>query len=721
METTPLGLEKRDSFADRFSPEFHSRGGLLVLHKEVKIMAKKKRGRITVLEAVDNLSHLADLDVEKKEVTEWMDPAKIQENQDAIRETFKILTAYLQHLYQKERDELGNPQMQKGIQAMMQLAGEAVNKVGKYTKLFKGVHAGEEPIPEFKQLQQFYLSKVFSKVKQEKPQEAWEHEGSESELEEERKALKDLEAVQQDDEYELFYIAREDGTPFFTPQLLRHIRMVGNFDESLMSKDHEGMLRRMEVILDRDLHVSAQEILQEGADLIERFYKEALHHREQEGPAALSQAVMALMLAANPKNLLHNTQGKSTIDYFIDFETYLRLGVESVDYNQWRVSEKITPFKTLCLKLAHYLSNALFLRSGARHEIMNFIRDVVENRAVEVPTLWGTLSSIENALRTELRRYPSGPLMKILQVFRYQEEKKGFDPLIQQNPPSQIFNLSSETTHTSIIHLPCPVHQDFIDRVSIAPEFKGYLRSLVNRKHLYINLQDRTSWKEHARSAAIEDLSKQGEFEEALRVITLAKNTDFYHQIHDYAEIDSATDFCRQCETQVVSGTDCGFYFPTAMITPKIIGGLVKFVHEQFFQSKQQLSRKERLDFIEIFYFFLILRIVDVEKPDVISFSCKDGVDAGAAMAAAFYGFARMISTMKPWTEEDKSFFIFAFFGPALLIRHRSIAPLVFQRALSALDHFEIAMKGERNAILKACADLFPDLPLTQIKVTEVA
>jgi hypothetical protein len=179
-------------------------------------MAKKKRGRITVLEAVDNLSHLADLDVEKKEETEWTDPAKLQENQDAIRETFRTLTAYLQHLYQKERDELGYPQMQKGIQAMMQLAGEAVEKVGKYTKLFKGTHAQEGAIPEFKQLQQFYLSKVFSKVKQEKGKESWEEEGTEN-LEEERKALKDLEAVQQDDEYELFFIAQEDGTPFFHP------------------------------------------------------------------------------------------------------------------------------------------------------------------------------------------------------------------------------------------------------------------------------------------------------------------------------------------------------------------------------------------------------------------------------------------------------------------------------------------------------------------------
>lgn len=685
-------------------------------------MAKKKRGRITVLEAVDNLSHLADLDVDKKEATEWTDPAKIQENQDAIRETFRTLTAYLQHLYQKERTELGNPQTQKGIQAMMQLAGEAVDKVGKYTKLFKGAHVRDESIPEFQQLQQFYLSKVFSKVKHEKPVESWEEEGNE-EMKGELQALKDLEAVQLDDEYELFYIAKDDGTPYFTPQLLRHIRMVGNFDESLMSKDREDMLRRMEVILDRDLHVSAQEILAEASDLIDRFYKEALQHREQEGPASLSFAVMALMLASNPKNLLHNSPGKSSVDYFTDFERHLRKALESQDYNHWRSTslEKLTPFNTICLKLSHYLCNALFLRSGARHEIMSFIRDVIENQAVELPTLWGTLSSIDTTLRSELRKYPNGPLMKILKAFRYGEEKKGFDPLIQKNPPSHIFNLSSETTHTSIVHLPCPVHQEMIDRVTVTPEFKGYLRSLVNRKHLYINLQDRTSWKEHARSAAIEELSKQGEFKEVLQVITLAKNTDFYHQINDYAEINKAQEFCELCVKQVMSGTDCGFYFPEGLITSKIVQGLVAFVYEQFFHQKPGLSRKERLDFIEIFYFFLGLRILDVQNPDVISFSDKDGVDTGAAMAGSFYGFARMISTSKAWTEEDKNFFLFAFFGPSLLIRHRSIDPLVLQRALSALDHFEIVMKEKRDSVLKACAALFPELPLTQIKVSEVA
>ncbi len=670
-------------------------------------MEKKKRGRVNILEAVDNLSHLADLDVEKKE-TPWMDPAKMEENQEVIRETFRTLTAYLHHVYQKERTELKNPQTQKGLKAMMQLAGEAVEKVDKYTRLFKGTQFKGEPIPEYRQLQQFYLSKVFSKVKQIAADEPWEYEGFETGLEEERRALKDLEAVQQDHEYELFYISQEDGSTFFTPNLLRHIRMLGNFDESLSSPDREDVLKRMDVILDRDFHVSAQEILQEARDLLYPFLKEAFHHKHQEAPGAILKCCMALFLAANPKNLLHNTKGKSSADYFTDFEFYLRKAIDSDDYAQWRVQEKQPPFKTLCVKLIHFLSQALILRSGARHEIITFVKELIRNRFSEHENIWATLTSMEHALQHELKKYPNGPLLKILKIFRLEEEKKGFDPLVQQNPPSSIFNLASETTHATIVHLPCPTHQDFIDRATIVPEFKAYLRSLGDRKHLLVNLQDKNSWREKGRSSALENLTKEGEFAKSFQLLNLTKDSHFYHQTDEFADI-RGPDFLKQ------------FVKELPEILPAIIEDLVEFVHEQFFQTRKELPRKDRLDFIEIFYFFLTLRTLDVEKADIVSFTCKDAVDTGAAMAGSFYGFARMLSTNQPWTEEDRNLFLFAFFGPALLIRHRSIDSSRFNRSISALDHFESILIENRDKLLSACAQLFPEIPLKNIKISEVS
>jgi hypothetical protein len=667
-------------------------------------MAKSKKAPISILEAVDNLSHLA----EKPEG---------EKNQETIRQTFSAINSYLHHIYYKERSELKHSQTQKGLQAMMQLAKEAATK---YTDLFTEAHAKEEALPEYQQLQQFYLSKVFSQVKKEKTEEGWESEGLEPELYAERQALKDLETVQHDREYELFYIAREDGTPFFSSNLLRHIRMVGNFDETQLEEGVENLFDKIDVILDRDLHVAAQEILHDGADLIARFFKEALAHKERQEISWLSAAVMALMLGANPKNLRHNTTGKSSIDYFEDFEVYVRKVADSEAYGHWR-QEKGAPFKTICLKLTHLLCSAFFLRAGARHDAVGLVSKLVADQRVSGQSIGEWLTSGEQLVRQELRRFPSGPLLKTVSLFRKEGEKIGFDPLMQQNFPSQIFTISSEALHTSVIHLPCPVHQDFIEKATIVPEFKGYLRQLTGQRHLYVNLQDRTSWKEHARAEAVEALSRDEEFSEQLCTITLAKGTDFYHQSEEYLKVDQADIFCSLFSQQILSGTESGFYFPPESVTPELISSLMTFVHRDIFSEKESLNRKERLDFIEIFYFFLVLRILEIKQADVMSFSCKDGVDTGAAMSAVFYGFSRMLSSSAPWSEEDKHFFLYAFFTPALFVRHRSIVPSIFQRAVSALDCFEQAIQAERHKILKSCARLFPHLPLENIKVSETA
>jgi hypothetical protein len=170
-----------------------------------------------------------------------------------------------------------------------------------------------------------------------------------------------------------------------------------------------------------------------------------------------------------------------------------------------------------------------------------------------------------------------------------------------------------------------------------------------------------------------------------------------------------------------MSGEQCGFHLPSQFQNEKVIDPIIALVREQFYEGKATLSRKERLDFIEIFYFFLILRILDKEQPDSASFTCKDAVDTGAAQSAAFYGFARMLSKDAPWNNEDKNFFLFSLYAPSLLVRHRAIDSQRFLRTISAFSQFESALKGRRDKVLKACANLFPDFPVQKIKVSEAA
>ncbi len=673
-----------------------------------------KRRKLSVLEAVDNLSNLAGLDVESKEETSWLDPAQIQNNEEKIKETFTAINEYLRHLYQKERSELKNPQTLRGLQAMMQLAGEAMDKVGKYTNVFKETLNQEKPIAEYQQLQQFYLSKIVTK-KEAQPEEKWELEGTE-ELDVERQALKDLEAVRRDHDYELFYIRKEDGMPFFHHNLLRHIRLVGNFDETLMPKEGDDPYVKIKATLDRDFHNTAKEILHEGRVLIEKFYQEGMKFKEMTFVSNLNKSLMALMLAANPRNLFHHSAGKHCVDYFVDFQTYLRDALSSEDYARILASSEgaAQPLLQLVIKILHEFCLLLFTRSGSFSEAWALIEKISEEK--ELQSFWASIIAQDEAIRTALRKYPSGPLMQILEMFRDEEEKIGFDPLLQHNLPGHLFSISSDDLDVTFLHLPCPVHQEFINKPTIVHEFKGFLRELGSKKYLLFNLQDRTSWQEHSRSARLEEMQKDAEYSHRLEVVTFAKNTEFYHQIQSYADLSNAKEFQAQVKEQVLSGEQCGFHFPFRLKIDKDLDSLIAFVHTAFFEKKETLSRKERLDFIEIFYYALTLKILEQEKPDLSSFTCKDGIDTGAAAAAAFYGFTRLLSNDAPWTEEEKKFFLCTLEGPALLLRHRPIDSQRLHRALSALDHVQAVLATDRDKIVKAFSQL-----LDPVKVKNVA
>ena len=132
--------------------------------------------------------------------------------------------------------------------------------------------------------------------------------------------------------------------------------------------------------------------------------------------------------------------------------------------------------------------------------------------------------------------------MKALDILQVGRPILGFDPLSHDNLPSQLFTVDGENIHMSFLRLPCPTQQTKIDQAEVVVEFQGLLRyfqsRLKNQKYLLFNLQDRTSWQEHARCIALEKLAKEGEFAENVFVVSLPKNSDFYLQREHYKEIN---------------------------------------------------------------------------------------------------------------------------------------------------------------------------------------
>ena len=205
-----------------------------------------------------------------------------------------------------------------------------------------------------------------------------------------------------------------------------------------------------------------------------------------------------------------------------------------------------------------------------------------------------------------------------------------------------------------------------------------------------ISLQDRTSWREHFRCVALEDLQSLDEFKNHLTVITLTKDTEFYHQLAPYHQDNHAEIFIEHLKEHLAD-VNSGFYFPDSIrkaLFPHFINGVIEAVHRIFFSNKNILLREHRMDFIEIFYLFLQLKLIELVKPDSFSLTCKDGVDIGAAANAQLFAFLKLINKEK-FTEADHACMNQILYGPSVFVRGRVVQPERFNRMLNAIRTME--------------------------------
>ncbi len=711
---------------------------------------RKKLEELSVMDAVDNLTHMAEIDLsapremestdqlteeqisERLHALSWHDPEYFIYNRERVKETFRVILNYLRQVYEKEKGQLRDADRQRGIQAIMLLTTEAAQKMDQYAQKVTGSKKEESVVQlkEYQDLQQFYLTKIVQKFQNYMEiKEGWQNDWSgaaEGELlDVQRQGLKDLDTVRQDKEYELFMIRKEDGKPFFNRDLLRHLRLVGEFDEVFTETFGEDPFLRIKMIQDRDLHTTAKEILHLVAPYVDDYYKEAMRYKDMDFVASINKAVMALMLAANSRNLMQNTSGKSCISYFNDFHFYLRKALTSPEYIKYmsHPPESSSRFFSTLLNLTHGLSSSFFVRLGNRKEMVAFIRFLIEEGSkgstTQSPThspvtLWNTITDEDAHIRYILKKYPNGPLMKAIDVFRSEDQLEGYDPLGQDNLPAQLYTVVSDQMHITCLRVPCPARQEYISKAELAEEFYGFLRSIGserrNQTHLLINLQDRTSWQEHARCVALEELQKKAEFSKSLVVVTLPKNGDFYMQSGTYVNVNDAKEFIKAFKEQIASGEQCGYFLPGVLKeqgSGSFIDKAMQMIHHLFFGDKETLIRKNRLDFIEIFYLFFTLKILDLYKPDTISFTCKDAIDTGAATNAEFYAFLKMMNSAKDWDKGEKDFLMWMFYSSALTLRERPIDMQRMTRTLSALSVINGELEAERNAIIKESSKLY--------------
>lgn len=698
---------------------------------------------MSIMDAVDNLSGMAELDaVEDKEgvsrgvkrdLHELKDLSTEQKEEtlSAVKGTFKTVHKYLEHVYIKDRAQLKDRDTQRGIKAIMVLADEAADKLDKCTSLFKHTYKEGKfsEIKEYKELKNYFKKNILKRFEEVLAFEAkWEEEWAveDEKIDIEKQGLKDLEMVKRDKQYELFYIRKDDGKPFFNRNLLRHIKLVSDFDEINMGFEGEDPLLRINILIDHEAQMVAEEIRDSARNELSDFYADAMHHKEVSIVGAVLKMTMSLMLACNPHNLQENTMGKVCTRYLKDFHKFLREILASPDYQRLInfADEETDQLTRAIIHLIHALSFAFFTHSGKKQEMLDYLNDLIKRawdgspparaKGITTDNFMSEIFDLHDNVTEMLKKFPSGPLFKTLDIFQDRNEKEGFDPINQGNPPYYLYTFSSSAFDASCLKMPCPTFHTHVNKAEALEEFKGFLRHFETKKelkkHLHFNLQDSTRWEEHARCDVLEKLQRKAEFSNQFILVTLPKKNDFYFQAEEYLKVDRTEDFLKLLEDQFKSSHECGYFFSNQIDEKKLltyVKKIIPFIHTHFFKKKVKLARKERLDFIEIFYLFLELKILEMVQPDTFTFSCKDGIDVGATSSATFFAFLKLLGKHEKWTQEEQDHLLWVLCGPALTVRERLVDYQRFSRMASALSILSMYLIRDHDKILKMIQPLF--------------
>jgi hypothetical protein len=732
----------------------------------MKTHDKKESGTLTLSEAMETLSSIAEMDFDYESeiaqnhnlivkdkplhhhIVHWLHNKDEEVTIDVVKSTFRVVLNYLRNYYEKEYNTKKNEQALEGIKTIMVLVGEAAKKLEKCTKTFNQVHNSSiMELKEYKKLQDFYLSHIARKI-DEGMLGKWilalsnKIPGKEITLIEKKEGQSkhvfvDLESVKKDLEYELFFMRKEDGTRFFNPRLIRNVKLVSDFGGYFGEVKDNEPLTCIAVWQDRYAHMCAKNIVRSLQLHIDRFYRESAHYKDNQCVESLNKALMALMLCCNPHNLMHNLAFKDCRDYFYDFRYFLRESLGLVEYHKMitYAPKKSCKLAQNILNTAHNLCLALYTQitalqslTGMVHEMIQQANDERSNehqKNIKKYQLWSVLANDYAAMSKLLKRHPNGPINKILDALENGEIRE-FDPLIQGNIPAQLFTIYSPQDKIIISRWPSPTTQEFIHKVSVIDEFKGVLRACAHEhvisKCLVINFQDRTSWKEHYRCMAIEDLPNHESFARYIDVATLAKETEFYYQLEPYNEDNQAETFIQHFKEQF-KDENCGNIIPKLMqkeLSGDFIDGVLTGIHQIFFSGKNMLLKEHRMDFIEIFYLFLQLKIIELSKANIVGYTCKDSLDIAGSSGALLFVFLKLLHQER-LSENDQEQLDVMLYAPCLLERERIMLPERFNRMLTAIKALEaVSHQLGHNNFVKTIEETFGKYyktPILQSKV----
>ncbi|MFT4552929.1 MAG: hypothetical protein ACI9S8_001561 [Chlamydiales bacterium] len=276
-----------------------------------------------------------------------------------------------------------------------------------------------------------------------------------------------------------------------------------------------------------------------------------------------------------------------------------------------------------------------------------------------------------------------------------------FDPNMQCNIPYVLADVDllmadHGEKQLRLLRMGSPTMEGFREGAEVTPDFRAFLydRKRQDKKHVYISLQSSIPkpfyfGDETGRNKAIREL--EIEFPDTFTCVILDQNSHFYE--HPGQGDNSAEAFKDEFIGKMLGQPEVtGFYFPAKWKSEpgfrQELKSLFDKTHTLVFSDgeapKGTLTVQEKKDFIEIYYAFLSLHILQKSGADSANISCKDAIDRAAKTNTLLL---KLIMIMQGKGQDSESGRILkkTAHAPALMVKKQAIIGGRRRRLISAL------------------------------------
>lgn len=588
-----------------------------------------EEGKLTLVEAVETLSNIADMNIDPA-ITLFKDQGLMITPSDSLREIdwqkgeglevvkglFSVVLDYLRGFYKDHYTSIKDAKTLEGIKTIMVLVGEAAKKIDKFqAEHFREKFKSITDTEEYKRLQEFYKKKISSTI-DEGTLGKWLYAITRQSLERNKKLEKksinehlfiDLDTVKKDSDYELLVIRKENGSRFFNPRVIRNIKLVSDFGHFFSRDTENNPLSQIHYWQDFFAQDYAEHFLNRIIPHINRFYAHFRLYKESELAFLINKSFMALMLAADKHNVKKNIVVKSSADYFSDAVDFLKKAINDREFQRMHLYGVENEHSKILVSVIFNVAKALFEPEYNQSCIQPFIKELTKGK-----------SNPYQVIKQALRNHPGGPLSKAIELLE-DNPSSYFEPLSGLNVPTKSYELNFDHRIIDLIRCPCPVLQESIEKATLSPAFQVIVDSSPD--NLVINWQDPLHVRQEARCSSLRNLKTP--------VICIPIESDLFRQEGEYREENKADVFKKHISHDL---SKLAFKLPLTKWIDEI--------HKTLFESKKELSREERIVFLEFVVIFIELKAIEHYKAKKVYFICKDGLDvvpAHLSCLAHFY------------------------------------------------------------------------------------